>query len=347
VILELIDEAERGGARLHVACEELGLSTRTVERWRGGALEDQRRGPKRRPGNALSDAERRRVLDVVNTPEHRNLSPAQIVPRLADGGTYLASESTMRRIIAEAKQNVRRGRERPPVRRDPPRHVAAGPNELWSWDITWLRTTVRGEYLYLYMVEDVFSRKIVGWAVHDEESSENAAVLVMRACASEGAVGVELVLHADNGAPMRGSTLLATLERLGVAASYSRPSVSNDNPFVESLFRTLKYRPEYPARPFESIEAARAWVADFVYWHNEVHRHSAIRFVTPSQRHEGSEAEILSKRAAVYAAARARRPERWSRGCRNWSPAGPVFLNPDHVTPMAAATRCDDDDAVA
>lgn len=341
MILELINEAERGGARLHVACRELGLSTRSVERWRSGRSEDQRRGPKRRPANALSKAEREHVLAVVNAPEHRNLPPNQIVPRLADQGVYVASESTIRRILREAKQNVRRDRACPPTPRAVPRHVADGPNQLWSWDITYLRTTVRGLYFYLYMVEDIFSRKIVGWAVHDVELSEHAAALMVSACRIEQAIDVQLVLHADNGAPMRGSTLLATLERLGVAASYSRPAVSNDNPYSEALFRTMKYRPEYPTRAFTSIEQARAWVADFARWYNEIHRHGSIRFVTPSQRHAGADAAVLAQRVRVYEAARAKHPERWSRRCRNWSPAGPVALNPTHVTPTLAATQGD------
>ena len=345
--MKLIDEAVTAGAGRPRACAELGLSVRTVERWRAGKMDDGRHGPKTRPASALSDAERRHVLQVVNAPEHRSLPPSQIVPRLADQGVYLASESTVYRLLREAKQNVRRERSRPPTPRSVASHVASARNQVWSWDITYLRGPVRGLFFYLYLVEDIYSRKIVGWAVHVEESAGLAGQLMERACIDEDVVRDQVVLHSDNGMPMKGSTMRATLERLGVAASYSRPSVSNDNAFPESLFRTLKYRPEYPSRPFASLEAARAWVADFVAWYNEVHLHSSIRFVTPSQRHEGSDVARLAGRARVYAQARQRHPERWSRNVRNWTPVGSVTLNPTHVTPMLAAGRDDDNFAAA
>lgn len=345
--LQLIDEAVNAGAGLERACKELGLTARTVQRWRAGAMEDQRRGPKTRPSNALSETERRRVLEVVNSPEHRNLSPNQIVPRLADQGVYLASESTIHRLLREAKQNVHRERSKPRTPRCVPSHVARGANQLWSWDITWLRGPVRGTFFYLYLIEDVWSRKIVGWSVHGEELSEHAAILVERACLDEDAVNIQLVLHADNGGPMKGSTLLAMLERLGVAPSYSRPSVSDDNPFSEALFRTLKYRPEYPSRPFASIDEARAWVARFVEWYNTVHLHSALRYVAPACRHDGEERSLLTNRDRVYDAARRRHPERWSGRSRNWTPVGAVTLNPTHVTPADAAPGNDDNSAAA
>lgn len=137
-----------------------------------------------------------------------------------------------------------------------------------------------------------------------------------------------IVLHSDNGGPMKGSTMLATLQRLGVVPSFSRPGVSDDNPFSEALFRTLKYRPEYPRKPFSTIAQARLWVAGFVAWYNNVHRHSSIRFVTPEQRHQGHDVAVLARRAQLYEQARRRRPERWARGTRNWTPAGAVYLNP-------------------
>lgn len=347
MIVTLVKDAVESGAGVEPACLEVGVSVRTFERWEGGALKDMRRGPKKRPANALSAKERERVLEIANSPEFRDLSPHQIVPRLADRGVYIASESTFQRLFREARQNIRRERARAPKRRPIASHVAAGANQVWSWDITYLRSPVRGMYFYLYLVEDVFSRKIVAWAIHEAENSELAAALIEDACRNENVSPAQLVLHADNGAPMRGATLLATLERLGVAPSYSRASVSNDNPYSESLFRTLKYRPEYPSRPFVSIAEARTWVADFVHWYNHIHLHSSIRFVTPSQRHEGLDARLLAKRSSVYQKARQLHPERWSGKCRDWSPAGPVLLNPTHVTPMDTALRADDESAVA
>ena len=220
-------------------------------------------------------------------------------------------------------------------------HVATAANQVWSWDITYLPSSTRGRFFYLYLVEDIWSRRIVGFEVHEEESMELSAALVITTCKAEGVDPRGLVLHSDNGGPMRGSTMLATLNHLGIVASFSRPSVSDDNPFIESLFRTLKYRPAYPYRPFETVEQARAWVAEFVTWYNTEHRHSGIRFVTPNERHDGREDDVLAQRVRVYERARRKHPNRWSRGMRNWTPAPAVFLNPkrDQETIAAALTR--------
>ncbi len=329
MILELIDEAVARGARQAKACEVLGLDRRTVQRWKRGPADDQRRGPKQSPANKLSEAERRRVLKTANSPEHRDLPPSQIVPRLADQGEYVASESTMYRILREEDQSKERGRAKPREQRRPAPHVATAPNDVWSWDITYLKSPVRGMFFYLYLILDVWSRKIVGWEIHEDESSERAGQLLARTCLLEGVSALDLlVLHSDNGSPMKGATMLATMERLGVVASFSRPRVSDDNPFSESCFRTLKYRPEFPERPFASLEEARAWVARFVEWYNHEHRHSAIRFVTPAQRHDGSDLALLERRKAVYERARQRHPERWTTACRDWSPIEIVELNP-------------------
>jgi len=329
VILALIEEAVAAGTRPARACRALGLSMRTVQRWRrSGGGEEKRRGPKTRPTNALSEEERRAVLAVVNSPMYCELSPKQIVPRLADEGRYLASESTMYRLLRGEGQLTHRERARPPTRHVVREHVATGPNQVWSWDITYLRSTLKGSFYYLYMVEDVWSRKVMGWAVHSEESMDHAAALLRETCAKAGIDPKGLVLHSDNGGPMKGSTMLATLQRLGVVPSFSRPGVSDDNPFSEALFRTLKYRPEYPRRPFATIAEAHAWVTRFVRWYNSEHRHSGIRFVTPDQRHSGRESAILVQRTRVYSDARHRRPERWARAARNWAPVGAVYLNP-------------------
>lgn len=331
MILAAIDEAVAAGARRAAATKLLGLDPRTVQRWRRGEVGDDRRaGPRTAPANKLSQAERARILDTANSPEFRDVSPKQIVPVLAERGTYIGSESTFYRVLAEENLLAHRERSRPPTRRHKPDElVATRPNEVWSWDITYLRSPIRGRFFYLYMAVDVWSRMIVAWAVHAEESSEHAAELLRAAYEREGVVPGSLVVHMDNGSPMKGATLRATLDRLGVTTSYSRPSVSNDNPFSESLFRTLKYRPEFPSGPFASIEAAERWVADFVEWYNTQHRHSAIRFVTPQERHTGRDVEILARRRATYAKARALHPERWTGGSRNWNPIEEVMLNPD------------------
>ncbi len=334
----LIETAVLAGARRGPACRLVGLSVRTVERWRAGADADRRHGPRHAPANALTAAERARVLSVVNTAAYRELSPHQIVPLLADTGRYLASEATIYRILREERLLGHRGRAKVPERRPPRSHVATGPNQLWTWDITYLKTPVRGVFVYLYLMLDVWSRKIVGAAVHDRESAEQAAALFEAVCRTERLDPRGIVLHADNGGPMKGATMVATLERLGVLASFSRPSVSNDNAYSEALFRTLKYCPAYPPHPFADLTAARAWVAVFVRWYNTTHLHSAIRFVTPDDRHAGRDVAQLLARGAVYARARCRHPARWSRHTRDWTPIQAVRLNPesdDVVTPSA------------
>ena len=212
----------------------------------------------------------------------------------------------------------------------PKGYRATAPNQVWSWDITFLATTVAGRFSRLYLVLDIYSRKIVGWEIHDNERAEYAAQLIRRACLAEGVREPGLVLHADNGSPMKGATMLTTLQRLGIVPSFSRPSVSNDNPYSESLFGTMKYIPAFPAKPFASLEAAREWVHGFVRWYNESHRHSGIQFVTPAERHGGQDVAILRKRQAVYEAAKQRHPERWSRASRNWEPVSEVWLNPEN-----------------
>ena len=209
---------------------------------------------------------------------------------------------------------------------------------MWSWDITWLPTTVRGSYLYLYLIMDVWSRRIVGWRIAEREVADVAATLITQAC-SEGNVDPRgLVLHSDNGTPMRGGTMISTLQWLGVIPSFSRPHVSDDNPYSEALFRTLKHTPAYPRLPFADLASATRWVARFVEWYNGTHRHSAIRYVTPDQRHHGRERAVLASRHALYERVRRANPERWSRSTRNWSPVELVVLSRERAPHQAAAS---------
>lgn len=328
MIRTLVDEAVAAGARRARACEVLGLTARTLQRWPEGG-EDRRHGPKSTPTNKLSGQERRRLVEVATSPEFRDASPKQIVPQLAERGVYLASESTFYRVLHGEDMQHHRSRARPPRHR-PHEYVADGPWQVASWDITYLRSHVRGRFFYLYLVEDVWSRKILGWEVHEAESAELAAALMERIRVEVGDT-VDLrvwVLHSDNGGPMKGATMLATLQRLGVVPSFSRPRVSDDNPYAEALFRTLKYCPEYPSDGFETLEAARAWVARFVEWYNEEHLHSSIGYVTPADRHSGRDLEVLAARRATYERARCRHPERWARHVRPWNRPETVTLNP-------------------
>ncbi|KKL62931.1 hypothetical protein LCGC14_2180200 [marine sediment metagenome] len=327
--IELVKEAMESGARRNKACEVLGISLRTLQRWElGPGIGDQRQGPHRRPVSALSEAEKQLIVAVATCPQFRDLSATQIVPILADSGVYIASEASFYRILKENKLLAHRNAARPGKHSRPKEYVATGPNQIWCWDITYLRSSVRGKFYYLYLVVDVYSRMIVGWAVHEIESAELASSLILEASLRHGVDREELILHSDNGGPMKGATMLATLQWLGIVPSFSRPSVSDDNAYSEALFKTLKYRPEYPASPFESIEAAQGWVKGFVQWYNFEHRHSGIRFVTPSSRHYGEDEIILVKRKEVYEEARKKNPYRWASGkTRNCELITEVKLN--------------------
>ena len=329
----LINEAITAGAQRTKACAEPNISDRTLRRWtKDGQIHADQRPlvPRLEPANKLSAEERAAVLDVCHSAEFASLPPSQIVPKLADQGRYLASESSFYRILRAEGQQHHRGRAKPPARRKPPAsYKASAPCEVWTWDITWLPGPIAGMFFYLYLIVDIFSRKIVGWEVHDRESAELAAMLISKAVLAEGCTLRPLVLHADNGSPMKGATMKTTMEKLGIIASYSRPRVSNDNPFSEALFRTCKYRPDWPHKGFVTKEDAQAWVKSFADWYNTEHLHSAIRFITPAARHAGHEHATLAKRASLYANARSQNPQRWSGKTRNWHPAGPVWLNPE------------------
>ena len=326
---ELIEEAVAAGARLASACRELGISARTWQRWRQNPEGDGRpTAVRRQPSHALTKAERMEILTICHRPEHASLSPMQIVPALADAGVYIASESSFYRVLHAANEQHHRGRSSVPRKVGPPRmHTATGPNQVWTWDVTYLKGPVLGLFFFLYMIIDLFSRKIVGWEVWEKESGDYAATLVNRAVLAEQCRTILRVLHGDNGAIQKSSTLLAKIDALGVLPSFNRPGVSNDNAYSEALFRTCKYRPDFPTRRLASIETARHWVQTFVYWYNHIHRHSALRFVTPAARHAGLDGQILMERRRVYEQAKDANPARWSGATRNWNPVGAVHLN--------------------
>ena len=331
-----IQAAHQGGARLHKACEVAGIDVRTLQRWKAGdglvCGDGRPEATRPEPAHALTPQERQRLLEVANEPRFADMPPARIVPALADEGVYLASESSFQRVLRASGQMQHRGRAQPPRKSRPPTtHVATAPRELWCWDMTFLPAQVLGRWFYLYLIMDVYSRKIVGFEVHDRDDAVHAAQLVKRTALAEGihAMADKPVLHGDNGSTLKATTVLAMLHWLKIKPSYSRPRVSDDNAFVESLFRTAKYRPEFPDRGFADLDAARAWAARFVRWYNHEHKHSAIRYVSPAQRHDGRDQAILAERHAVYLQARQRHPRRWSGASRNWTPITVVTLNPE------------------
>ncbi len=329
----LVTEALAKGVRQYKACEIIGISERTFQNWTesGASLEDGRPLAKHpEPANKLTPEERQAVIDITHSDEFKSLPPSQIVPTLADRGEYIASESTIYRILREANEQHHRGRAANPNPKPKATYCATKPNMVWCWDITYLPGPIRGMFYYLYLIIDIYTREIVGWEIWHEESANNASVLIRRATMARGITRQDepLVLHSDNGSPMKGATMLETLYMLGITPSRSRPRVSNDNPYAESIFRTCKYRPGYPSAGFDSIEDARKWVLAFAKWYNYEHKHSGLNFLTPNQRYKGGE-DVLKQRKAVYEAARLKHPERWTTSIRDWSLADAVWLNPE------------------
>lgn len=331
--IELVQEAVTAGATSVDSCKILELSVRTLERWKtNSGIADGRCGPHTPSAQSLTIEEKAMIIEISNSVLYRNLTPWKIVAKLADLGQYIASESSFYRVLKNANLLSHRSKSKPRIVQPPKDLFATAPNQIWSWDITYLYSSIKGRYYYLYLIMDVYSRYIVGWTIEDQEDMGISADLMARTYRNEGVTEGELTLHADNGGPMKGATMLATLEKLGVVPSFSRPSVSDDNPFSEALFKTMKYCPAFPDKPFEDLEAARTWVINFVNWYNTEHLHSGIKFVTPKSRHTGEDEIILMNRKIVYENAKAKNPSRWSGNTRNWEIINTVRLNPGKET---------------
>jgi len=327
-ILELVRESVSQGASQEKVCEILGVNARSVQRYKLSPESfDKRRGPVTAPCNKLSNFECEKIKSIATSVEFCDMSPHQIVPHLADRGEFVASESSFYRVMKAEGLLNHRGKAKPRTVTRPRAYEAVRPNELYSWDITYLPTLTRGVYFYLYLFLDIFSRKIVGAEVHERESAELSSQLLISICKKENIKKDQLTTHSDNGGPMKGATMLVTMQMLGVMPSFSRPSVSDDNPYSESMFKTLKYCPQYPTKPFETIELAREWVLKFVLWYNTEHLHSGIKFVTAESRHAGTDKQILFNRENVYAQAKKKNPNRWSGKARNWKRIESVKLN--------------------
>lgn len=304
----------------------MDIDHKTYLRW-NKSLDDKRKGPIKEPKNKLSKEEIELIISTCTSKEFRDLPPSVIVPKLADKGIYIASVSSFYNILRKNKLLVHRGKSKAPIKNRPAPLIAYGPNKIWSWDITYLKSNIKGNFFYLYMFMDIFSRKIVGFDIFLEESMENSSAVVQKAASAEKIRTNQLILHSDNGGAMKGATMLATLQNLGIVPSFSRPRVSDDNPYSEALFKTLKYVPKYPDC-FSSIEDAKKWVSSFVETYNNHHFHSGIKFVTPNSRHNKLDKNILENRKRVFEQAKAEHPERWgTRETRNWNWNNQVYLN--------------------
>jgi putative transposase len=294
------------------ACIALAVSRATHYRLaRSPRLEPP--APRPRPARALSRDERTAVLETLHAERFVDASPAATYATLLDEGTYLASERTMYRILASATEvRERRSQLRHPAYAKP-ELLATGPNELWSWDISKLRGPAKWTHYQLYVILDVFSRYVPGWMVAHRESAILAQRLIEETAAKQAIVPGTLTVHADRGSSMRSKPVALLLADLGIAQTHSRPHVSNDNPYSEAGFKTLKYRPGFPDR-FGSIEDARAFCQGFFAWYNTEHRHSGIALYTPADVHHGRTGELELARASVLAGAYAAHPERFVKG---------------------------------
>lgn len=322
---------------LVAACMAVGVSRATLYR-RGRVAVPAR--PRATPARALSAAERQDVLAVLHEDRFVDKAPAEVYAQLLDEGTYLCSLRTMYRIL-ESQGEIRERRDQlrhPP--RAVPRLVAQAPNQVWSWDITKLLGPFKGSLFHLYVMLDIFSRYVVGWMVAESESAVLAGRLIGSCCRAQKVSRGQLTIHADRGAPMISKTVEQLAADLDVAKSHSRPRVSNDNPFSESQFKTLKYRPNFPDR-FGSAQHARSWAREFFLWYNDEHHHSGLGLLTPADIHLGRADAVLAHRQRVLQAAYSAHPDRFVHG--HPVPAKPpneVWINPPQadtaITPIEA-----------
>lgn len=333
-IIAMVDQAVADGATRARACEIVGLSASTLRRWRpvdsDKVTEDGRpladRPP---PSNRYGETEYNTILDYCNRPEYASLSPSQMVPLLADEKVYIGSESTIYRALKKAGLLNHRGRAKArTTRAAPTTHEANAPNQVWMMDVTWLPTRVSGQFYYLYMVEDLYSRYGVYWEVFEAENSDNTIKVIEASMWRERCLLSPPVLHHDNGSPLVSYTVQQKVLSMGITPSRSRPRVSNDNAFIESMFRTVKYCPMWPSQGFASLTEAREWVQRFMAWYNEEHKHSALKFVTPGQRHRGEDIALLAQRDEFYHHLKSQRPDRWRNNTRNWDHQPNMTLNP-------------------
>ena len=288
----------------------------------------------------MSESEREAVIQAACSDEYRHMNPWEIVAVLAERQIYLASERTFYRILRKKDLLHHRGNTKAPSRHGKPKElIATGEDQVWSWDITWMRSNVVGLFFYAYIFIDIFTRDIVGWEVSDIESDEVSSAMIRRMSREHNLE--YLNLHSDRGNPMKGATMLMTMYSLGVIPSLSRPRVSDDNPYSEALFRTVKYHRSYPGH-FNCIEDAREWLAGFVHWYNTEHLHSGIGYVTPASRRDGSAQGVIDRRNETYMRAFLSHPERWANKPKLWATPNVVRLNPEKTKAVSLVQKGND-----
>ena len=333
----LIKEAQNNGARLWKACEVLEISASTFRRWSAGHLKDCRKGALKQNPRKLAPEEEQSIIDICCSDEYKDDNPYKIHASLLDKGTYIASTSSFYRVLRKNGLISHRGNTRPGQSHSkPPEKIATGPNQVWCWDITWMNSDVRGMFYYAYVIIDIWDRSIVKWAIHDREDDALSEELFQHALRDNKYPDVWI--HSDNGNPMKGVTLLGLFYSLGICNSYSRPRVSNDNPFIESWFKTLKYNVSYPGK-FSSTENAREWFAGFVDSYNASHSHSGMHFITPQQVRSGKYESIVANRNKVMIEAKSKNPQRWSSNVKQLPEKHVVTLNPMNLTRISVRKK--------
>jgi putative transposase len=337
----LIERAETLGAAVGVskACQALGLPRSRLYRERVAERETKPTvSAPRTHARALNPAEKSQVREILNSARFQDQAPREVYATLLDEGEYLCHWRTMYRILDEfAEVRERRNQLTHPTYQKP-ELLATGPNQVWSWDISKLLGPVKWTYYYLYVILDIFSRYVVGWMIAPQESAALARELVQQSCEKQDIQADQLTLHADRGSPMMAKSMAMLLADLGVTKSHSRPYTSDDNPFSEAQFKTLKYRPDYPNR-FGSQADARRWARDFFSWYNHAHHHSAIGLLTPADVHSGRAAQVLRERQQVLQLAYKKTPERFVKGLpRPAQLPEAVWINPPQPPSVELAT---------
>lgn len=325
-LLSAVEEAMESGVSKKDASEVIGLNPKTLSRWMKDPNGiDRRSNNKFHTSNKLTREEEAEILDLISSPAYRDKAPYEVVALLAEEGRYICSERTIYRLLERLGLNTHRSKTKAPEREKPSECVATNPNQVYTWDISYLHTKIPGVFYYLYVFIDIWDRTVVGWSIHEKESGVYAAQLLRKTCFRNGVSPKSLIIHQDNGAPMISTDFLLELEKWG-KASYSRPGVSDDNPFSESFFKTVKYNKTYP-RKFNDTQDAISWFEGFLdYYHNE-HLHSGIGLVTPMDRRTGKYLEKLQRRRETYKAAKETNPNRWSKDVRKWESPSSVYLN--------------------
>jgi putative transposase len=322
MIVGIMQKAKTDEIRQSVICNGIGIGIRTLQNWRKEGFLDKRKGALKVVHNKLSESEEHKIQEKACSFRYKDKTPGEIVAELAEAGEYIGSISSFYRVFKRSNLIILNRRQRRKIKLNV-EIKALKSDEQWSWDISYLMTSVRGKYYYLYLFTDIWDRYIVGWEIYEEESGELAKELFEKISERLNVKGIKL--HSDNGGPMKSTTFRAVLEKLEVIQSFSRPSVSNDNAFSESLFSTLKRNAGYPKK-FNTLEDAKAWMTKFVHWYNNEHMHTGLNYVTPAQRRKGEDKKIFENRNTTFEHARLAHPERWTGKTKVWKIEQVVFL---------------------